>query len=264
MTNPAVRQQKPTAGRLTKAFQKWIAAGIAACGLVVFYTGSNASYIGAQAMGFREIRTIKAVETLPFEVTYIDDPTHYKGYTELVSEGVTGEKELEAQILYENGRAVRVVSIKNMQTGTPVNRVVLRGSKVLTTPNVNGQMSEVSFIRPVKTGWISAPIDDYPGHTGVDFAARYGSPVYASAGGTVVYSGWNGDYGKCVILRHEDGSITLYAHNSVLWVYYGQTVKQGEHISNVGSTGNSTGPHLHFEIRTAKNEILDPLIYVDQ
>jgi murein DD-endopeptidase MepM/ murein hydrolase activator NlpD len=85
-------------------------------------------------------------------------------------------------------------------------------------------------------------------HTGIDIAAAYGSPIYASAGGVVIYTGWRGGYGNSTIVQHAGGYTTTYNHQSVIAVYPGQGVQQGEVIGYEGSTGFSTGPHLHFEI----------------
>ncbi|MEZ5262933.1 MAG: peptidoglycan DD-metalloendopeptidase family protein [Acidimicrobiales bacterium] len=85
-------------------------------------------------------------------------------------------------------------------------------------------------------------------HSGTDIGASYGSPVWASKGGTVILAGWNGGYGNCVIIAHEGGLSTLYGHMSELAVSEGQRVGQGEVVGWVGSTGASTGPHLHFEV----------------
>lgn len=86
-------------------------------------------------------------------------------------------------------------------------------------------------------------------HTGVDFGAPHGAPVRAAAAGVVLLAAYSGGYGNCVILDHGDGRTTLYAHCSVLLVREGQEVRQGQVIARVGSTGLSTGPHLHFEVR---------------
>jgi len=87
-------------------------------------------------------------------------------------------------------------------------------------------------------------------HTGVDFRSTpQGTPIYASKGGKVTFAGRKGGYGNCVIIDHGKGMSTFYAHQSQIMVSKGQEVKQMQQIGKVGSTGNSTGPHLHFEVR---------------
>lgn len=97
----------------------------------------------------------------------------------------------------------------------------------------------------------------YKNHAGTDIGAQYGATVVAADGGTVSLAGVNGGYGNCVMINHGNGYYTLYGHLSSIAVYEGQGVSQGDVIGYVGSTGNSTGPHLHFEIRYG-NEKLDP------
>lgn len=92
-------------------------------------------------------------------------------------------------------------------------------------------------------------------HRGLDIAAGTGSPVRAAAAGTVVSARTEGGYGKAVRIRHEDGTETLYAHNSALLVSAGQRVDAGEQVSREGNTGNSTGPHLHFEVRVGGRNV---------
>lgn len=87
-----------------------------------------------------------------------------------------------------------------------------------------------------------------PNHTGVDFAAYYGTKIKAFQSGKVIRASWNGGYGKCIDVQHSNGLVTRYAHCSSFNVSVGDTVKQGQVIGFVGSTGNSTGNHLHFEI----------------
>jgi len=99
-------------------------------------------------------------------------------------------------------------------------------------------------------------------HTGIDIGAAYGTEVLAAADGTVTLAGWNGEYGYCVIIDHGDGNKTLYAHMSLLDVSAGQTVTQGQTVGFVGSTGTSTGPHLHFETFVNGSRV-DPLLYFD-
>ncbi|MGW6274483.1 MULTISPECIES: transglycosylase family protein [unclassified Streptomyces] len=101
-------------------------------------------------------------------------------------------------------------------------------------------------------------------HTGVDFPVATGTSVKAVAGGTVVSSGWGGSYGYEVVIRHADGKYSQYGHLSALTVKAGQKVAPGQRIARSGSTGNSTGPHLHFEIRTGPGfgSDVDPLAYL--
>lgn len=98
-------------------------------------------------------------------------------------------------------------------------------------------------------------------HTGIDVGVPTGSSIVAASDGTVIYSDWLGSYGKAVLLDHGGGIVTLYAHNSALTVKVGQYVKRGNTIAKAGSTGNSTGPHLHFEVRK-NGAYVDPLPWV--
>lgn len=99
-------------------------------------------------------------------------------------------------------------------------------------------------------------------HKGVDIAGPVGTPIFSAAPGRVIYAGWNsGGYGNLVKLRHYDGSVTLYAHNSSILVRRGQTVGQGQMIARMGSTGYSTGPHLHFEIHRSRGAV-NPMAYL--
>ena len=97
-------------------------------------------------------------------------------------------------------------------------------------------------------------------HKGIDIANNTGTPIFAARDGVVAFAGWRGAYGYLVEISHADGDSTRYAHNSRLLVKKGQIVPQGSRISLMGSTGRSTGPHLHFEIRRAGGAALNPLI----
>lgn len=97
-------------------------------------------------------------------------------------------------------------------------------------------------------------------HRGIDIAAPIGTPIMAAASGEVVFSGWNsGGFGNLVKIRHGDGSVTYYAHNNRLLVRRGEYVEQGQQIAEMGSTGRSTGPHLHFEIRVGGTNAVNPV-----
>ena len=102
-------------------------------------------------------------------------------------------------------------------------------------------------------------------HRGIDIAAPIGTPIFAAATGEVIFAGWNsGGYGNLVKLKHSDGSVTLYAHNNKILVHQGQKIKQGQQIAEMGSTGFSTGPHLHFEIRPNGTKAIDPIALLPQ
>jgi murein DD-endopeptidase MepM/ murein hydrolase activator NlpD len=126
-------------------------------------------------------------------------------------------------------------------------------AQVLTTPPPAPAAPPVeeptSFIWPAD-GPITSPFGRRWGraHTGVDIDAPAGSAVIAAQSGTVTLAGWKTGYGNTVIIDHGHGISTLYAHQSKLFVHTGEQVTQGEHLGNVGSTGNVTAPHLHYEV----------------
>lgn len=122
---------------------------------------------------------------------------------------------------------------------------------------------------------VAGPISSYYGyrtspggigstfHEGVDIAGDYGTPISATAAGTVTQAGWVGGYGYLVEVKHADGIVTRYGHNSTVLVYEGQHVDQGSMIALMGSTGNSTGPHCHYEVRI-HGEAVDPMYFLPQ
>ena len=138
---------------------------------------------------------------------------------------------------------------------------------VITGSSGSGQGTG-SLIYPVNGpitspfGWRIHPILGYKKfHTGVDFGVGYGTPIRAADGGTVIYATWMGGYGNVIIVDHGDGLSTLYAHQSSLAVGTGARVTRGQTVGYVGSTGFSTGPHLHFEVRVNGNPV-DPMGYL--
>lgn len=129
--------------------------------------------------------------------------------------------------------------------------------------------SNASYLNPLPGAVLTSsfgarvnPITNrYSFHEGVDLAGNFGDPVRAARSGTVTYAGWLEGYGYTVIIEHGQGITTLYGHNSSLSVNIGQNVRAGQTIASVGSTGQSTGPHVHFEIRK-NNEAINPLSYI--
>lgn len=122
-----------------------------------------------------------------------------------------------------------------------------------TSSSSSSASADGYFIRPISGGYKSQGIH---GYNAVDLAAPVGTPVRAAASGTVIISrssGWNGGYGSYIVIKHDNGTQSLYAHLSADYVVVGQRVSQGENIGAVGNTGKSTGAHIHFEIRGARN-----------
>ncbi len=120
--------------------------------------------------------------------------------------------------------------------------IIIHGTGMFTYP------SDAPTSSPF--GWRMHPVLRYRRfHAGLDFAASYGSTIRAADSGTVIFAGWYGGYGRAVIIDHGKGTTTLYGHTSELLVSEGQAVQRGQAIAAVGSTGLSTGPHLHFEVR---------------
>ncbi|KAL3678289.1 hypothetical protein R1sor_021245 [Riccia sorocarpa] len=119
------------------------------------------------------------------------------------------------------------------------------------------------FTAPLTEGFVSSPFGWRWGafHEGVDLAADQGSPILASDKGTVTFAGWSGRYGYLLTIQHDGGFSTRYAHCCSIHAHVGQQVVRGQHVAAVGSTGRSTGPHLHFEVRR-NGEALDPFHWV--
>lgn len=143
------------------------------------------------------------------------------------------------------------------------------GSSSGSSSSSGGSVSSQGFIRPVKTGSITAKMYYSSGkyHGAVDFGVSTGTPVYAAADGIVVTSTWGGSdsYGYYIKIKHYNGLYTLYAHGSSLVASVGQEVKRGQLIMYSGNTGNSTGPHLHFEVRKSPggySNRVNPLDYL--
>jgi len=154
--------------------------------------------------------------------------------------------EVEATVaaLYQQKVVVQPVKKKVVSTGKVNTSTTMSSKKVALNLNLIRPMSGTITSRfgAVSSRRVSR-------HTGLDIAASTGTPIKAAAGGTVTFSGYKGSYGYMVVINHGNGVETYYGHCSKLYVSAGQQVSQGQKIAAVGNTGNSTGPHLHLEIR---------------
>ncbi len=143
-------------------------------------------------------------------------------------------------------------------------------AKIAAAQSAAAQTSSSSVPAPSAGGYawpVSGPVTSRFGprwgrmHEGIDIAVPSGTPVRASAAGTVIHAGWLGGYGNLVVVDHGNGISTAYAHNSSLAVTVGESVSQGQVVASSGSTGNSSGPHVHFEVRV-NGSAVDPLGYL--
>lgn len=187
----------------------------------------------------------------------VEDPTLLAGETALLQEGSPGLEE-------RTDRVTRTQGEETARETMSVNRLTQPVAAQIAVGTAQGAAgAQGRFCWPVE-GRITSPFGtreifgSTSSHRGIDIAAASGTPIAASAGGTVIWSGPKGTYGNLVKLDHGNGFVTYYAHCSQLLVQVGDTVAQGETIALVGSTGRSTGPHCHFEILW-QGELLDPL-----
>ncbi len=228
----------------------------------------------------KTIETVTYTESVPFSVKRVADSSMYTGTTKIKTEGVKGSQIVTAEITYIDGVRSGKRVVNTEVTKKPVDKVILVGSKKKRTYSYSSGSSSSgsssynftqgsgvpsgSFRNPLPGCYLSCGFMGYRGHSGVDLCLRggtLGAAVYAADGGTVEFSGWAGGYGNLIRINHGNGYSTYYGHLSSRFVSVGDRVSSGQQIGRAGSTGNSTGPHLHFEVRyngTAYN----PLNYI--
>jgi len=186
------------------------------------------------------------IEYIPYETVYEDNASIYIGETSTKKRGENGEKYVTAKIVRNNGIEVAKLELNSLIKKEPVTAIVYKGTKELPPKKGTG-----TFKYPVSGYTLTSKYGQRWGrmHNGIDMAAPTGTKIRATDGGTVIFSGYQGSYGYVVKIDHGGGFVSVYAHCSKLHVRVGESVYQGQHIANVGNTGRSTGPHLHFEIQ---------------
>lgn len=184
-------------------------------------------------------------EIIPHKTEYENSSYYYKGEKALKISGIDGKDSVTARITKRNGEVVEKEELKRERIVEPRTEVIYKGTK--NPPPTTGTGT---FIWPTY-GVITSEYGYRWGrtHHGMDIAGPTGTPIKAADGGVVTMSGWYHGYGLSIIIDHGGGYTTLYAHNNANYVSVGQRVYQGQNIAAMGNTGNSTGPHLHFEIR---------------
>lgn len=202
------------------------------------------------------VAMVSSSECIPYDTKKIIDKNLKKGIQKVKEKGQNGVAYVEKKIVVLNDDVVEEDIVLNKIVKQPKDEVLVLGAKKDLYVAFNG------FIRPSR-GVVTSRFGYRWGrmHEGVDIAASTGTPIYAAASGRVIFAGWKSGYGKCVIINHGNGYQTVYGHASTIYVRSGQYINKGERIAAVGSTGRSTGPHLHFEVR--KNGIpQNPLKYI--
>ena len=200
-----------------------------------------------------EIRIIKA-KNEQATIVLNNMKTLQQSYMDKLSEG---EKKLQEQIT-EYKKEQEEIQAKILEaTNVIVPNIQYTGGEMLWPVAASGTVITSNF------GIREHPIQGIvKQHTGLDIGgAETGTPIVAAADGIVTYAGWLGGYGNCVMISHGNGVVTLYGHGNKVLTTVGKEVKQGETIMELGSTGNSTGPHCHFEVRVNGN-YTNPLNYV--
>ncbi|MBQ5742804.1 MAG: M23 family metallopeptidase, partial [Clostridia bacterium] len=208
--------------------------------------------------------TVTSAETVAFETEYTYSDEYFEGTKKVLSAGTEGIYEVVSHNVYVNGQASSTMEVSRTKIKEPVTQKVLIGTKPIAPSG--------KFIFPLKRfhyissgfGWRWI-FGQYSYHNAIDISANYGTPIHAADAGTVQNCGWDTHLGYFVEIDHGNGIVSIYGHASSLakGLYTGKKVYQGEVISYVGSTGLSTGNHLHFSLyHKASKQYLDPQKYL--
>ena len=216
---------------------------------------SSSFYVGdvltiSQAMPYLQVkRTLVSTyqETIPYSTEEQEDEDLAFGTTKVVQEGAEGLAEVtQQQVFYgDSSTPSETTIIDRVVVQEPVTKIIAKGKKLANGDLASTGSGTLMWPVPGYT-YVSRWMSSY--HKGADICAPYGTPIYAADSGVVTTAGYHYSYGNYVIINHGNGYQTLYAHASRLNVHVGQAVSQGDVIAYVGSTGNSTGNHCHFEV----------------
>lgn len=219
------------------------------------FTHLSQSSASTARIGLRAIktRTESYLVDVPFETQRIESDQQLVGTETVRTAGSNGMSRKTVEISFTGDIEISRRTVNEEVITPAVAQVIVVGTRARPSTNPTG-----TFIRPVN-GRISVGFSS--GHRAIDIPAPSGTPVLAADGGTVIAASYRGSYGNHIMIRHANGYVTLYAHLSSMSVRPGDQVFQRQEIGRVGSTGRSTGPHLHFEI--IRNGVqVNPLNYM--
>lgn len=200
-------------------------------------------------------------EPVPFDTVYETDSSMRYGDSKTKQPGQDGEREVTIQMVQTNGVETARQEISSNTLVEAVDAIVVQGAIVKTAARSTTFVTNAGMIWPTTATRISSGYGARRGHTGIDIDGDFGDPVWAAKAGTVASAGYNGSYGLDVVIDHGDGLKTRYAHLQSICVSAGDEIEIGEQLGEEGSTGNSTGSHLHFEV-ILNGEQVNPNNYI--
>ncbi len=207
--------------------------------------------------GLNVVTTATKVTTyeIPYKTVYKETSSKYQGYSAVTTTGVNGVNKVITITNYLNGVVSEEPTVTDVCVTQVVDKVITTGTAVKPSPTFKAPVALSDFVWPINAPWrITSYWGDGRGHKGLDIGRSlsvdsiHGADILATKAGTITMSRWNGGYGYMVEIDHGNGVKSRYAHCSKLLYKEGTYVKKGQVIAKVGSSGNSSGPHLHFEI----------------
>ncbi|MUK88161.1 peptidoglycan DD-metalloendopeptidase family protein [Ornithinibacillus sp. L9] len=190
------------------------------------------------------IKEEKQEETISYQTEVEESDEIYKGEEEVKQNGSDGKKEVHYQVVIRNGKVTEREVLEEKTTKEPVDEVIVKGTKVISSRGTG------SLSWPAVGGYVSSHVGQRWGrmHKGIDIARPSNRSILAADNGVVTEARYDGGLGNKIVINHNNGLKTVYGHLSSIDVSVGQTVEKGMKIGVMGSTGNSTGVHLHFEV----------------
>ncbi|RPF36862.1 M23 family metallopeptidase [Streptomyces sp. TLI_185] len=226
-----------------------------------------------RAAGVAALATTGVIGTLAAPALAADTSVEQTGLTPVISIGDTIADKIDAQADAQK-QAAEEAALKKAAQEAAREKAAAKAKQEREAKERAAREAERkrlnTFVAPISNSYVStgyqasSSLWSSGSHTGIDFHAASGTTVHAVGSGTVVEAGWGGAYGNQIVIKMADGTYTMYGHLSSIGVSVGQTVTPGQQIGLSGATGNTTGPHLHFEARTTSEygSDIDPVAYL--